>query len=47
MENIDIHIRNDNAVKLIGELSEAEVNLLHTYYNNNLSLKKASLPQGD
>ncbi|MFY0780035.1 sugar diacid recognition domain-containing protein [Peribacillus simplex] len=42
MENIDFHIRKDYASKLIGELSEAEINLLHTYYNNNLSLKKTA-----
>lgn len=42
MENIDFHIRKDYAAKLIGELSEAEINLLHTYYNNNLSLKKTA-----
>jgi carbohydrate diacid regulator len=42
MENIDVHIRNDYVGKLISELSEAEINLLHTYYNNNLSLKKTA-----
>lgn len=42
MENVDFHIRKDYASKLIGELSEAEINLLHTYYNNNLSLKKTA-----
>ncbi|MCY9002481.1 CdaR family transcriptional regulator [Peribacillus frigoritolerans] len=42
MENIDFHIRNDYATKLIGVLSEEEINLLHTYYDNNLSLKKTA-----
>lgn len=42
MENIDSHIRNDYTVKLIGNLSEEEVNLLHTYYRHNLSLKRTA-----
>lgn len=42
MENIDPHIRNDYTTKLIGELSEEEMTLLHIYYKNNLSLKKTA-----
>ncbi|MBK5502710.1 CdaR family transcriptional regulator [Peribacillus sp. TH14] len=42
MENIDFHIRNVYATKLIGVLSEEEITLLHTYYDNNLSLKKTA-----
>ncbi|WP_342047686.1 CdaR family transcriptional regulator [Bacillus sp. OTU530] len=42
MENIDPHIRNDYALKLVGKLSEAERTLLHTYYKYNLSLKETA-----
>ncbi len=42
MESINLHTRNDYVVKLIGELSEEEITLLHTYYKNNLSLKKTA-----
>lgn len=40
MENIDFRVRNDYAAKLIGELSEAEITLLDTYYSYNLSLEE-------
>lgn len=42
IENIDVHIRKDYTEKLIGDLSEEEISLLRTYYNNNLSLKKTA-----
>lgn len=42
LENIDPHIKNDYAVKLIGKLSKEEVALLHTYYEHDLSLKKTA-----
>lgn len=42
MENIDAHIRNDYTEKLLGDLSQAEINLLHTYYRYNLSLKRTA-----
>jgi carbohydrate diacid regulator len=42
MNNIDSHIKNDYAMKLVGELSAEEMTLLHTYYKYNLSLKKTA-----
>ncbi|MBT2740830.1 sugar diacid recognition domain-containing protein [Bacillus sp. ISL-77] len=42
MENIDPHTRNDYVTKLVGELTEEEITLLHIYYKNNLSLKKTA-----
>jgi carbohydrate diacid regulator len=42
MENIDFNIRNDYVDKLLGDLSDDEINLLHSYYKNNLSLKQTA-----
>ncbi|WP_078408900.1 CdaR family transcriptional regulator [Priestia abyssalis] len=42
MESMHPHIREEYITKLIGELSEEEITLLHTYYKYNLSLKKTA-----
>ncbi|KKI92245.1 hypothetical protein WQ54_10525 [Bacillus sp. SA1-12] len=42
MENIDFPIRNDYVTKLIGDLSDEEISLLHSYFSHNLSLKKTA-----
>ncbi len=42
IENIDVLIKNEYVMKLIGALSKEEIHLLHTYYDSNLSLKKTA-----